>query len=106
MQPKNIARYTDKMNLVADELVDNIKHLAKQNKDGEMPDDFRNELYKWSLESVGVVTLDTHLGILLLLFFNFTHTFCRLFKTRFKSRLRAAKTYKQCNPILRFDVQT
>ncbi|XP_063919256.1 cytochrome P450 CYP12A2-like isoform X2 [Zophobas morio] len=64
MQPKNIAQYTDKMNLVADELVENIKYLATQNKDGEMPSDFKNELYKWALESVAVVTLDTHLGCL------------------------------------------
>jgi cytochrome P450 family 12 len=63
MQPRNNLQYIDKMNLVADELVDNVKFLAEQHN-GEMPDNFNNELYKWSLESVGVVTLDKHLGCL------------------------------------------
>jgi cytochrome P450 family 12 len=63
MQPRNNLQYVDKMNLVADELVDNVKFLAEQHN-GEMPDNFNNELYKWSLESVGVVTLDKHLGCL------------------------------------------
>jgi cytochrome P450 family 12 len=64
MQPRNNLQYIDKMNLVADELVDNVKFLAEQHN-GEMPDNFNNELYKWSLESVGVVTLDKHLGIVI-----------------------------------------
>ncbi|XP_063919076.1 probable cytochrome P450 12a4, mitochondrial [Zophobas morio] len=64
MQPKNVIHYADKMNFVADELVDNIKYLSEENEQGQMPDDFHNELYKWSLESIGVVTMDTHLGCL------------------------------------------
>jgi hypothetical protein len=62
MQPRNVAQYTDKMNLVADELIDNIQFFSEQNDKGQMPDDFNHELYKWSLESVGVVTMDKHLG--------------------------------------------
>lgn len=62
MQPRNISQYTDKMNIVADELITNVRKLCQQNEKGEMPENFQNELYKWSLESVGVVTLDTHLG--------------------------------------------
>jgi hypothetical protein len=61
MQPRNSLQYADKMNLVADELVDNIKFLVEQNN-GQMPKTFTNELHKWSLESIGVVTLDKHLG--------------------------------------------
>jgi cytochrome P450 family 12 len=64
MQPRNVAQYTDKMNLVADELIDNIQFFSEQNDKGQMPDDFNHELYKWSLESVGVVTMDKHLGCL------------------------------------------
>jgi hypothetical protein len=63
MQPRNSLQYADKMNLVADELVDNIKFLVEQNN-GQMPKTFTNELHKWSLESIGVVTLDKHLGCL------------------------------------------
>ncbi|EFA07581.1 probable cytochrome P450 12c1, mitochondrial [Tribolium castaneum] len=64
MQPRNISQYTDKMNSVADELVNNITNLLEESENGEMPENFHNELYKWSLESVGLVTLDTHLGCL------------------------------------------
>ncbi|RZC35922.1 cytochrome P450 12c1, mitochondrial [Asbolus verrucosus] len=64
MQPRNVLRYVDQMNLVADELIDNIKYFSEQNEYGEMPEDFNHELYKWSLESIGVVTMDKHLGCL------------------------------------------
>ncbi|RZC10208.1 p450 domain containing protein [Asbolus verrucosus] len=64
MQPRNVLQYVDRMNLVADELNDNIKYLSEQNSNGEMPENFNTELYKWSLESIGVVTMDKHLGCL------------------------------------------
>ncbi|RZC32516.1 cytochrome P450 12a4, mitochondrial, partial [Asbolus verrucosus] len=64
MQPRNVLQYVDQMNLIADELIDNIKYFSEQNEYGEMPKDFNNELYKWSLESIGVITMDRHLGCL------------------------------------------
>ncbi|RZC10209.1 p450 domain containing protein [Asbolus verrucosus] len=64
MQPRNVLQYVDRMNIVADELNDNIKYLSEQNSNGEMPENFNIELYKWSLESIGVVTMDKHLEIL------------------------------------------
>lgn len=34
------------------------------NNDGELPEDFDNEVHKWSLECIGLVALDTRLGCL------------------------------------------
>lgn len=62
MQPRNIAQYTDKMNSVADDLLDNMRYFSQKSEQNQMPDDFQRELYKWSLESVGLVTMDTHLS--------------------------------------------
>uniref|UniRef100_V5GP28 Cytochrome P450 CYP12A2 n=1 Tax=Anoplophora glabripennis TaxID=217634 RepID=V5GP28_ANOGL len=64
MQPRTIQQYVGSMDKVAHELVDNIRYFSKQNENNEMPDDFQGELYKWALESVGLVALDRHLGCL------------------------------------------
>ncbi|KAJ8924326.1 hypothetical protein NQ315_007122 [Exocentrus adspersus] len=64
MQPRAVQQYVGSMDKVASELVDNIRFFSTQNEKGEMPGDFENELYKWALESIGVVALDKHLGCL------------------------------------------
>lgn len=37
-------------------------HLIDEN--GELPDNFANEIHRWSLECIGLVALDTRLGTL------------------------------------------
>nr|WCC58036.1 cytochrome P450 [Pharsalia antennata] len=64
MQPRAIQQYVGSMDKVAGELLDNMRYFAKQNENSEMPENFQDELYKWALESVGVVALDRHLGCL------------------------------------------
>lgn len=66
MQPRVIQQYVGSMDKVAGELIDNIRFFSTQNEKNEMPADFQNELYKWSLESVAFVALDKHLGKLLI----------------------------------------
>ena len=105
MQPKNVIHYADKMNFVADELVDNIKYLSEENEQGQMPDDFHNELYKWSLESIGVVTMDTHLGTFHRLWFFVTKLCFRLFEARQCER-RSPKANLQCVKDVSTHVQT
>lgn len=63
MQPRVIRRYVTSVNEVAIELVDNMAYFAGLNKNGEMPDDFLDELYKFALESVMLVAVDRRLGI-------------------------------------------
>lgn len=62
MQPRVILQYIDSTNRVADEFVENITYFSSLNTMGEMPHDFVNEIYKWALESVGVIALDKHFG--------------------------------------------
>lgn len=52
------------MNAVADQFVDNIKFRSQQNLNGETPSNFLNEIYKWSLESISIITMNKNLGCL------------------------------------------
>ncbi|KAG0710614.1 putative cytochrome P450 49a1 [Chionoecetes opilio] len=62
MKPMVVGEYVAEMDDVALTFVDRIQEL--QDKHGEMPENFQEELYKWALESVGVVALDRRLGCL------------------------------------------
>ncbi|XP_071539294.1 LOW QUALITY PROTEIN: probable cytochrome P450 49a1 [Panulirus ornatus] len=62
LKPKNVADYLEKMDQVSLDFVERI--AAMQAEYGEMPSDFQVELYKWALESVGLVALDRRLGCL------------------------------------------
>ncbi|XP_074037346.1 probable cytochrome P450 12a5, mitochondrial [Leptinotarsa decemlineata] len=64
MQPKAINPYVTKLDGVAGELVENMRHFSRLNENHQMPDDFVNELYKWALESVGIMALNKHFGCL------------------------------------------
>ncbi|XP_063918634.1 probable cytochrome P450 12a4, mitochondrial [Zophobas morio] len=64
LQPKIINEYTEKVDRVTTELVDNMKYLAERDEAIKTSSDFKNEMDKWALESIGVVALDTHLGCL------------------------------------------
>lgn len=63
MQPKVIKRYVSSVDEVASELVDNMAYFAAQNKNGEMPEFFLDELYKFALESVALVAVDRKIGM-------------------------------------------
>nr|XP_045594008.1 probable cytochrome P450 49a1 [Procambarus clarkii] len=62
MKPKNVTSYLTKMDEIAVEFMDRI--AALQEEFGEMPTNFQFELYKWALESVGLVALNRRLGCL------------------------------------------
>ncbi|XP_063612677.1 probable cytochrome P450 49a1 [Penaeus indicus] len=62
LKVKNIASYLKSMDEVTLEFLDRI--AAMQEEYGEMPSNFQTELYKWSLESVGLVALSRRLGCL------------------------------------------
>ncbi|XP_045111181.1 probable cytochrome P450 49a1 isoform X2 [Portunus trituberculatus] len=62
LKPMVINEYLTEMDDVSCTFMDRIQEL--QDKYGEMPDNFQDELYKWALESVGVVALDRRFGCL------------------------------------------
>lgn len=62
MQPKVISRYVSSIDEVASELVDNMAYFAQKNDKGEMPDDFQDALYTFSLEAVALVAVDRKIG--------------------------------------------
>ncbi|XP_063831945.1 probable cytochrome P450 49a1 [Ostrinia nubilalis] len=54
------AQYTEPVAQVADAFIDRVRKI--RNKNLETPDDFLNEIHKWSLESLSLIALDTRLG--------------------------------------------
>ncbi|GLH07258.1 Putative cytochrome P450 301a1, mitochondrial [Gryllus bimaculatus] len=62
MQPKSANRYSSAVNDVAEDFINRMRELRDENK--ELPADFIHELYKWALESIALVALDTRLGCL------------------------------------------
>ncbi|XP_037784537.1 uncharacterized protein LOC119580457 [Penaeus monodon] len=62
MKPKVVGTYLQQMDQVSVEFMDRIAELQAEH--GEMPSDFQFELYKWALESVGLVALNRRLGCL------------------------------------------
>ncbi|XP_050733454.1 probable cytochrome P450 49a1 [Eriocheir sinensis] len=62
MKPMVVREYLAEMDDVTLTFMDRIQEL--QDKHGQMPDNFQEELYKWALETVGVVALDRRFGCL------------------------------------------
>ncbi|KAK3866624.1 hypothetical protein Pcinc_027854 [Petrolisthes cinctipes] len=62
MKPSNITPFITAMDQVTLEFTDRM--AALQEEHGELPSNFQNELYKWGLESVGLVALNRRLGCL------------------------------------------
>ncbi|XP_047539075.1 probable cytochrome P450 49a1 isoform X1 [Vanessa atalanta] len=54
------AQYTEQVGEVADAFVNRVREI--RNSESETPSDFLNEVHKWSLESLGLIALDTRLG--------------------------------------------
>ncbi|GAB1867130.1 hypothetical protein CAJAP_08209 [Camponotus japonicus] len=63
MQPRAITPHIAQISQVADEFVEKIRTL-RDPETLELPGDFKNELYKWALESIGLIALDCRLGCL------------------------------------------
>ncbi|XP_065369515.1 probable cytochrome P450 301a1, mitochondrial [Calliphora vicina] len=62
LQLSTIRRYLQPLEVVTDDFLQRCESLLDANS--ELPDDFDNEIHKWSLECIGRVALDTRLGCL------------------------------------------
>ncbi|KAH8284996.1 hypothetical protein KR054_003598 [Drosophila jambulina] len=62
LQPQTAKKYIPPLNDIASEFMGRIEAL--RDEQDELPANFLHELYKWALESVGRVSLDTRLGCL------------------------------------------
>lgn len=62
LKSKNVVSYLSQVDQITLDFIERMAFF--QAKHGEMPHDFQTELYKWALESVGVVALNRRLGCL------------------------------------------
>ncbi|SPP74231.1 probable cytochrome P450 301a1, mitochondrial [Drosophila guanche] len=62
LQLSTIRRYMQPLEAITDDFLVRCEHLLDGNQ--ELPEDFDNEIHKWSLECIGRVALDTRLGCL------------------------------------------
>ncbi|XP_054740055.1 probable cytochrome P450 301a1, mitochondrial [Anastrepha obliqua] len=62
LQLSTIRRYLKPLELVTNDFLERCEQLLDENS--ELPEDFDNEIHKWSLECIGRVALDTRLGCL------------------------------------------
>uniref|UniRef100_A0A1S4JS48 Uncharacterized protein n=1 Tax=Culex quinquefasciatus TaxID=7176 RepID=A0A1S4JS48_CULQU len=62
MQPKTIQLYVDKLDEIAREFMKMYEEIRDEKN--ETPADFSQWLNRWALETVGVLALDTRLGVL------------------------------------------
>ncbi|XP_055641942.1 cytochrome P450 12b1, mitochondrial-like [Toxorhynchites rutilus septentrionalis] len=62
LQPKTVKMYVDKLDEVSRDFTKIMKNLRDEKN--EMPADFNQWLNRWALETMGVMALDTRLGIL------------------------------------------
>ncbi|XP_023294404.2 cytochrome P450 CYP12A2-like [Lucilia cuprina] len=63
MQPKNVRLYLHKMSQVNKEFIERIRQI-RDPQTFEVPDNFEEEMNRWTLESVSVVALDKQLGLI------------------------------------------
>lgn len=61
MKPKVVKAYIPDIDIVAKDFIRKIKTLRDDKN--EMPNDFQNELNKWSLESIALIALEHRLGL-------------------------------------------
>ncbi|XP_055679852.1 probable cytochrome P450 49a1 [Lutzomyia longipalpis] len=60
LQPSTARKYIAPLNEIASDFMERIHEMRDESN--ELPGDFLHELYKWALESIGRVSLDTRLG--------------------------------------------
>uniref|UniRef100_A0A1A9WNV8 Cytochrome P450 n=1 Tax=Glossina brevipalpis TaxID=37001 RepID=A0A1A9WNV8_9MUSC len=62
LQLSTVRRYLQPLELITEDFLERCVTLLDENS--ELPEDFDNEIHKWSLECIGRVALDTRLGCL------------------------------------------
>lgn len=62
LQLSTIRRYLNPLEVITNDFIERCETILDENS--ELPDDFDNEIHKWSLECIGQVALDTRLGCL------------------------------------------
>ncbi|XP_046814870.1 probable cytochrome P450 301a1, mitochondrial [Vespa crabro] len=62
LQPQIVRKYITPIEIVTSDFIKRIEDI--QQKNGELPGDFDNEIHKWALECIGLVALDVRLGCL------------------------------------------
>lgn len=62
MKPKVVKAYIPDIDIVAQDFIRKIRTLRDEKN--EMPDDFQNEMNKWSLESIALIALEHRLGLI------------------------------------------
>ncbi|KAK5643038.1 hypothetical protein RI129_009205 [Pyrocoelia pectoralis] len=62
LPPSTAKKFIQPLNVIAGEFLERMEESLDDNK--ELPDNFLYEIYKWALESVARVSLDTRLGCL------------------------------------------
>ncbi|XP_071514365.1 probable cytochrome P450 49a1 [Panulirus ornatus] len=62
MKPRTVAQYLLQMDRVAQEFI--VRCAGQRNDNNELPEEFLQELYKWALESLCLVTLGRRVGCL------------------------------------------
>ncbi|KAF7270578.1 hypothetical protein GWI33_016469 [Rhynchophorus ferrugineus] len=62
LQPATAKKYVEPLDVIADDFLGLMEHSLDHND--ELPDNFLSEIYKWALESVARVALNTRLGCL------------------------------------------
>lgn len=64
MRPHSMYQYTPALEDIVDDFMETKIRGRRDPSTGEVPDDFLHDLYKWALESVTFLALDTRLGCL------------------------------------------
>ena len=62
LRPKSAVGYTEKIEDIAQEFIDSRIRPRRDSRTNQMPEDFLYELYRWALESVAFIALNTRLG--------------------------------------------
>ncbi|XP_053692438.1 probable cytochrome P450 12a5, mitochondrial [Sabethes cyaneus] len=62
MQPKTVKLYIDKVDGIAREFMEIMKNIRDEKN--ELPADFDQWLNRWALETIGILAMDTRLGVL------------------------------------------
>ncbi|XP_037910565.1 probable cytochrome P450 12a4, mitochondrial [Hermetia illucens] len=63
MQPKIVKLYVPQINKFVDEFIQRMRKI-RDSKTYELPENFEEELNRWSLEAISIIALDTRLGIM------------------------------------------
>ena len=62
LRPKSTLRYTPELEQIAQEFIEKKIENKKNRENDQVGIDFLDDLYKWSLESVACLALNTRLG--------------------------------------------